>query len=158
MSGDSEAIEPEGMVEASQGTTLEWTVRMWEREPKKLMVILFVACLAGALGMALLHHPIGAILGFLMIGGATTDYWLPQKFTIDGTGASLRCGISVTSLAWADVQRVVASEDGVKLSPLTEATRLSPFRGVYLRFARNRDEVMEAIRSHWEGDVRSLEG
>lgn len=158
MSGDSEAVEPEGVPEASQGTTLEWTVRMWEREPKKLVVILLVACMAGALGMALLHHPVGAALGFLMIGGATTDYWLPQKFTIDGTGASLRCGISVTSLAWADVQRVVVADEGVKLSPLADSSRLSPFRGVYLRFARNRDEVIGAIQSHWEGDVRSLEG
>jgi hypothetical protein len=131
---------------------------MWEREPKKLIAILFVSCLAGALGLALLNHPIGAILGFLMIGGATTDYWMPQRFTVDGTGATLRCGISVTSLEWANVQRVVVSEEGVKLSPLTESTRLSPFRGVYLRFAHNKEDVLGAIRSHWEGDVRSLEG
>lgn len=133
-------------------------MRLWERDPAKLAVVLGVACLAALLGGALLHPVFGGLLGFALIAGATTDFWLPQHFTLSGTGASLRCGISVTSIGWGDVKRVVYTDEGVKLSPLEAATRLAPFRGVFLRFANNRDEVIEEVKRHWEGDVRPLEG
>jgi hypothetical protein len=122
------------------------------------MIVSAVAFVAFAIGVWLLHAPIGGVIGFGMIAGATADFWMPVHFSLDGTKASRRCGISVTSIEWSEVKRADISEEGVKLSPLEKSSeRMEPFRGVYLRFDGNRDQVIEAIRRNWNDDVRTLD-
>ncbi|HZH99459.1 MAG TPA: hypothetical protein VEX38_10850 [Fimbriimonadaceae bacterium] len=133
-------------------------MRLWKDNPSRRFVVLVVALAAGVLGYLLLHHILFALVGFGVIMGSTTDYWLPQKFKIDGNGASMRCGISVTAIQWSDVKRVVESPSGVLLSPLGEASsRLNAFRGLLLRYDENREAVLEAVRQNWKDDVRPVE-
>ncbi len=141
-----------------EGETLTWTVRLWRRDPAKLLGVLIGSMVGAAMGVILLNGPVGAIIGFLAVSISTADYWMPLRYTVNGTGAQVRCGISVTAIDWDSVKRVIESEEGVKLSPLERSSRTSPFRGVFLRFADNREDVLNAIRQHWEGDVRPLEG
>jgi hypothetical protein len=52
-------------------------------------------------------------------------------------------------MAWSDVRRVIISHGQIKLSPLAEATRLDPFRGVLLRpVGDNSETVLAYIRQH----------
>ena len=137
---------------------MTWTVRLWQRNPQKLAGIMVAGMLGAMVGLwAFPGTVFGALLGFAFIAGATTDFWLPQHFTLDGTGARSRCGISVTSLEWEAVKRVYEMGDGVKLTPLDSDTRLEPFRGIFLRYENNREQVLETIRGYWKNDVRTLE-
>jgi hypothetical protein len=148
----------ESVASESAPQELVWEVRLWEKNPSRRYVVLAVAFVAAALGYLLLQHLVFALIGFMVIMGSTTDYWLPQKFKIDGNGASLRCGISVTSMAWPEVKRVVEVADGVLLSPLTsDQSRLNAFRGVLLRYNNNREAVLGAVRLNWQGDERPVE-
>jgi hypothetical protein len=145
MSGDElsrEEVEP-----------LVWEVKMWHRGTDRRFVILVAALFAGLLGLLLLNNVLFAIIGFVAIMGATTEYWLPTRYKLDGNGASLRCGISVTSIDWSAVKRIVETDEGVKLSPLEQPSKLSTFRGVYLRYADNKEEVLEKIRKLRGEDV-----
>lgn len=139
-------------------TDLTWTVRMWEKRPREIAIVLVGCALAGLLGVVVLQGLLGGLLGFGLVAASTTDFWLPQKFRLDATGASLRCGISVTSIEWSAVKRVYEVSGGVKLTPLEQDGRLEPFRGVLLRYAGNREDVLDTIGQFWSGDVRSLEG
>ena len=112
------------------------------------------ACLLAAAGGWLLFHQIlTALVGFFVIALATAEYWMPQKYKVDKTGASARCGLSVTAIEWEDIKRVIPDEKGVKLSPLSSDGRLSPFRGVYLRFADNEEVVLGRIQARMNNDV-----
>lgn len=126
---------------------------MWHKDPNKRWAILLVACIAGLAGWFLFQHPLMSLIGFGAIVAFTTDYWLPQRFKLDGNGASMRCGISVTSIEWSAVKRALPTEEGLHLSPLAKDGRLDSFRGVYLRFSNNREEVLEAVRRLWGKDV-----
>ncbi len=135
-----------------------WTVKLWHRDPAKRFAILGVAIVAALIGFWLLRSVSGILSGFGAIMISTADFWLPLRYTLDGTGARVRCGISVTAIEWSAVKRAIESEEGIKLSPLERPTRTSAFRGVFVRYNANRDEVIARVRSHWEGDVRPLEG
>jgi len=130
---------------ATEAESYAWEVRLWRQSPSKLSGIFAAAVIAGAFGYLLFHSVALTMIGFLVVVGSTTEFWLPQKLKLDRNSASLRCGISVTSIQWRDVKRVIEDGAGVRLTPLSEDNRLSPFRGVYLRFANNRDEVMSWI-------------
>lgn len=129
---------------------MEWQVHLSRKNPEKLAAVGLAAALAGLGGWLLLKSPFFGILGVLFILGSTTDFWLPVRYRLDENGASLKCGVSQTVIEWGQVRQVVESDQGVKLSPLTGNSRLEAFRGIFLRFADNRDEVLAKIRSHTE--------
>lgn len=134
---------------------LTWSVTLWKRDPPKLFAIAAVACVAGVIGFLALRSPLGIPLGIGMIALGTADYWMPIHHRLDAIGATRKVGLSVSSIEWKAILQVREEADGVKLSPLEAASsRLEPFRGVYLRFEGNRDEVMERIRGQVGGECK----
>lgn len=136
---------------------LIWQVRLYQHEPGKRLTVLLAAAIAGWLGFILLNNLIVALIGFAAILAATAEFWLPLHYKLDENRASVRCGFSVTAIEWSDVKRIVMASDGWKLSPLSMEGRLSPFRGVFVRFDGNGDAVTAIIRQRVQENVRYVE-
>lgn len=126
--------------------TLTWQVRQWEKEPHKRYGVLACACFAGLVGWFMFQNLVMVVIGIAAIAGATTDFWLPIRYQLGRTRASQKCGFSTSAIDWDAVKRVIVCEDGVKLSPLVQSGRMSPFRGIYLRYDSNRESVLEYIK------------
>lgn len=152
MSGDESSVNRQAGDE-----TMEWIVRLWEQAPEKRWLALLVAIGSAGLGWVLFRAVILAFVGFAAIMGSTSEYWLPLRFKLDARGASVRCGVSVTAIDWSAVKRVAESEIGVRLSPLEKPTRTAQFRGVFLRYAGNRDQVLEYVNNLRGEGARLLE-
>jgi hypothetical protein len=152
MNGGDSSEDPKVGVE-----TLEWNVRLWEIAPEKRWVALIVALGAAALGWALFRTAALCMVGFVAIMGSTSEYWLPLRYKLDARGASVRCGVSVTAIEWTAVKRVAETEIGMRLSPLAKQTRTAQFRGVFLRYAGNRDQVLEYVNNLRGEGARLLE-
>jgi hypothetical protein len=52
-----------------------------------------------------------------------------------------------SEIKWTSVKRCYLDDFGVKLSPLDRKSRLEAFRGVYLRFGDNQNQVIETVKS-----------
>ncbi|MFN3682460.1 MAG: hypothetical protein ACK41F_00840 [Fimbriimonadaceae bacterium] len=134
---------------------LEWEVRLWERDPGKRPALFgVVAAVSVASGWA--FGPVMGLLAAAFLLGSTMEFWWPVRYRLDGTGASARVGVSVTAIEWPSVRRAILGEDGLKLSPLDKPSRTAPFRGVYIRFNRNRDEVLGFVRRRLPDDAAFL--
>jgi hypothetical protein len=158
--GDSEG---EGMNGAGSGVkaneSITWRVRLSDNDPVKRRIVFLVACLAFLVGTFLLHSPLLGAAGSAMILAATAEFWLGTVYKLDEEGASSRTGMSTARILWKDVKRAAVTQIGIKLSPLEEATRLAPFRGVFLRFGReDRERIELAVRRLGGNDVRFVEG
>ena len=132
-------------------------MRLSDRAPQKRIVAIVCILAAIPIGILITGQPIPGILGSLMVFGATAEFLLPVTFSVSENGASRKCGLSVSSITWQDVKRVILDEGGIKLSPLENSTRMAPFRGVYLRFQNNQEELLNIIKRYWEHDVGFLE-
>jgi len=124
---------------------LKWEVRLWEANPSRRIAIFCCAGVAGLGGLVLFQSVMFLLIGVLCILGTTTEYWLPLRYKLDETGASVKCGFSETAIEWSKVKRAIVDKNGVKLSPLDSNTATAPFRGVYIRFKENADHVLDAI-------------
>jgi hypothetical protein len=134
--------------------TLSWSVRLGDERPGRIPAIFVVALLAFVLGEIGLRQPLLGLLGAMMVLGATADYWLGSRFTLDALGATAKTGLSMTTMEWTDVRRVLARGREVRLSPLENPSRLDAFRGVALiTTEENRSRVMEFVRSHLPEEV-----
>ncbi len=136
---------------------LVWTVKLYDREPAKRYAVFFFALAAGAAGLLFFQSAVFALIGFVAILASTAEFWLPLRYRLDERGASVRCGLSVTAIDWPDVKRVVLAKEGWKLSPLGNEGRLSPFRGVYLRFGEEPEAVRAYVSHHVDQNARFVE-
>jgi hypothetical protein len=110
-------------------------------------------------GYTLFQNLLPGLVGFAIILAATAEFWLGTSYRLNAERATVRTGLSVASMEWSEVKRAIVTSEGVKLSPLEADGRLSPFRGVFLRFGTNNEEqILSVIRTHINDDVRFLEG
>ncbi|RYG26841.1 hypothetical protein EON82_01760 [bacterium] len=129
--------------------TLAWNVRLADERPGKVSVIFGVALLAFVFGTFGLRQPLLGLLGAMMVLGATADYWLGSRFKLDAIGATAKTGLSMTTMEWHDVQRVLIEGREVRLSPLEKPSRMDAFRGVALiTTEENRERVLEFVCGH----------
>ena len=142
------------ITEDSPIDSLSWSVRLSDGAPGKLVGIWAAALAAGVAGWMLFDNLWFALIGFAIILAATAEFWLGVRYRLDANGASSRCGLSVNSVAWQDVRRATVNGNTIRLTPLAEAGRLDPFRGVVLRVGGEMHaQVVEEIRRRTGIDV-----
>ena len=82
------------------------------------------------------------------------EYFLPLRYTVNEEGLSVRYLLWVRKRPWDEVRRVVVSRHGVFLSPFPGPSRLESYRGLYLRFANNRKEVVEVLNRFLDDSLK----
>jgi hypothetical protein len=102
--------------------------------------------MAGGLALAVLGNPLLAVGAGAVVIGSVSEFLFPVRHRLTVRGAEVRSAFSASSISWSQVRKCYLLPDGVKLSPLETPSRLEVFRGVFLRFADNQDEVLEFVR------------
>ena len=138
MPGAEESFDSQEIPEA-----IRWRVRLSDKAPMKMPMIVIMALLAFALGVFLFKNPLLGIIGFAMMFGSTAEFWLGSTFSIDDKRATARTGFSFSAMEWNEVKRIIPDAGGIKLSPLDRAGPMDAFRGIYLRFGKDNRERIE---------------
>ena len=125
-----------------------WRVHLALRRPRQAVVAALGICGAGALvhlgWPALPLGPVAIVLLFL----SASEFFLPISYRITDSEISMRNGLTVRRLAWAQVRRCVRDAEGLLVSPLGRASRLDAFRGLYLRLPEQlelREQLLSGI-------------
>lgn len=112
--------------------------------PRSLLLV--AAVMAVCVGVWASFDGIGyAAIAAAFLLGSLARYLVPTRYELDAAGVSVRFLGHGRSVAWAAVRRVGVHPEGVQLSPFERASRLEAFRGIFLRFAGNRDEVVSFV-------------
>jgi hypothetical protein len=135
--------------DASRVESIRWSVRLSDKDPKKLVGIGLAALTAGVAGAVLFQQVLLGFVGFAIILAATAEYWLGATYTVGPKGATKRVGLSLSGIDWEDVKRVLIEGDIIRLSPLATPGRMDPFRGVSLELTANvKEEVLAIVRGN----------
>ena len=92
-----------------------------------------------SLGWALLSA------GFFAVSLAR--YFLPTSYELNADGVRVSFFFTVKSIRWSSVRRVDGHRQGLHLSPFERPSLLDSFRGTFLRFRDNADEVVSFVES-----------
>jgi hypothetical protein len=125
---------------------LRW--RSWPLVDETPQSYLKVAVFVGA--SALVGFAFGdlwyGLVAAVLLAAASGRFFLPTRFELDATGVGVRfCG-QTRQMGWSRVGRIIVQEAGVFVSPFAKPSRLDSFRGVFLRFTGNADEVVTFVR------------
>jgi hypothetical protein len=129
---------------------LTWSVRPCARNPLLAgVVVAFVLVLSLAV-QVLLHSPWWGALALLLLGLSVAPYYVGATYRLSEEGAAVVGLFGTHRRLWAEVRGCFPDAEGVLLSPLATPTRLAYTRGLYLRFADNRDEVLTRVEAFVE--------
>jgi hypothetical protein len=137
---------------SAEAVLLEWTVHLLRPNPRRAFAVLATALAAGASGLLFFHSVLFGAVGAFLILASTAEFLFPIRYRLTTTRASCSFGLTRYEISWPEVRRLIATADGVKLSPLAIPSRLDAFRGVLLRFADdhspgNRAGVMQIVEA-----------
>lgn len=127
-----------------------WRVHLAVERPGRAALLVAVALGSGALCYSLFGNWVFALASAGVLLAATAEFLFPVSYRLDEAGAEMRCLFGGRKMDWSEVRKAYLVEAGVKLSPLPRRSRLEAYRGVFLRFEGNRDEVLAAVRRHRE--------
>jgi hypothetical protein len=125
---------------------LRWSVHL-ATESRVKLICAVAAVLLACVGAFAVVGPVGPIAVALALTGALAEFLFPVTFEIGPKSAVCKTLFKRSEIAWDHVKTCYVNDWGVKLSPLEPGNRLEPFRGVFLRFGGNRDQVIEAVKS-----------
>ncbi len=133
--------------DAAEEVLAEWRVHLLRQQPGKSIVL----CIICALSLVLIHFVFSQRVGFTLLGavilfGSLSDWFLPITYRLTTRGASYNNVVFRKRIAWKEVRSTYVSDFGLKLSPYSRRTRLDAFRGLVLRFAGNRVEVIRIVK------------
>lgn len=131
---------------ASSEPVLSWSVHLARRSPVKAIVSLALVTAATAVGCALAGPYVALVVAVALVA-SLSDFLFPVRYVVTHDGASCKMLLKGSEIKWSNVKRCYVDNFGVKLSPLDRVSRVEAFRGVYLRFGDNENEVIETVKS-----------
>ena len=144
----------DGRVEACPPEPLVWSVRPCARNRWLAAAVgLFVLAMSLAV-QVLFGSPWWGALALVLLGLSVAPYYLGATYTVAAEGASAAGPFGTHRRTWGELRGCFADADGVLLSPFAKPSRLAYTRGLYLRFADNRDEVMACVERCMEQAAR----
>lgn len=84
-------------------------------------------------------------LGALILFISLASFYFPTKYILSKESVVIQSKANRQVKSWKQYRTYYPDKNGVLLSPFTRPSRLENFRGVYIRFWNNRDEVLAYV-------------
>jgi len=87
------------------------------------------------------------LVSILILLGALCPFFLPTDYELTSDKVKVRFFFSQKEKEWSFYRSFYVDKNGVLLSPFERPSRLENFRGIYIRFDRNKDQVVKFVSS-----------
>ena len=118
-----------------------------EKASKSLSLIVIVATVSWSAAYSFGHFGYG-LLSLCVLVSSLAHYFFPSLYRLDETGVSRDFLGRQTRRAWTDFRRVDTRSNGLFLSPFVRPSRLDSFRGLFLPFNAESDQVVYYVQQH----------
>ncbi len=133
----------------SSTDALRWESHPLRRERPAKSTLLVALILASATAAAVgFEHWFYGVFSLGALTASLSRYFFATRYVLDGAGVSSEHLGFKQRRSWAEFRRADEHRDGIFLRPSVRPGRLDSFRGVFLRFAQNREDVVRFVRCH----------
>jgi len=131
----------------SQPSLLEYVCHPAKRD----MRITYLVILAIAICIIVVYlasfSPLLTVLAGLILFGSLAAFFFPTRYFFYDDHLAVKTTLQTLRKEWSLYRSYYPDKNGVLLSPFARQTRMENFRGLYIKFSGNRDEVMAIVRS-----------
>ncbi|MCK4321305.1 hypothetical protein KAX08_02165 [candidate division WOR-3 bacterium] len=130
----------------SKNLQIEWvSFPAVENLKKTTIATIFIIGLSTLLYF--LYGPIYGFLSILFLGFSLLPYYTPTTYRLNKDGIEVKKVFYTIKKSWSNFRSFYPDKNGVLLSPFPIPTRLENFRGIYIRFRGNGEEVLSVVES-----------
>ncbi len=148
---DSREKENEiGGDEKESSQVLEWVCHPAKKNPKVTIIVsIFIAVLIVVVYF-ITYSPWFCLLAFLILFGSLASFYFPTHYRLTDKEIIIKTKAQTLIKKWSQYRTYYPDKNGVLLSPFVRPTRLENFRGLYIKFWYNKDEVVAFVKEQIE--------
>ena len=139
---DSQVIPTEN----STADLLAWTTHPIKKRPLAAVLVSLFILLIPFIVLSITSSRIFGFLSLVVLFASVAKFYFPTYFRLTDSEAIIKSSTQTIKRKWSEFRSFYRDKNGVLLSPFVEKSRLENFRGIYLIFNNNDDEVMEIVK------------
>lgn len=129
------------------GPVLAWKSHPMKRRPwVTVLVTLFVLVCGIIVYIATEHSQMFTVLALVALYLSLAKFYFPTRYAMNDHGLVIRTTTQKIEKPWSMYRSCYPDKNGVLLSPFAEPTRMENFRGTYILFDKNKEEVVAFIK------------
>lgn len=130
----------------SPGQVLKWIDHPLKKRGKNLLIVVLFLVIAPTVVFFSTKSLFFLLLSVIFLLGSLSTFFLPTTYELSEDGLKVKFFFNTRQMEWGKYRSFYADKNGVLLSPFEKPSRLENFRGIYLRFNQNKDEVVNFIQ------------
>ncbi|UCD63319.1 MAG: hypothetical protein JSW34_11300 [Candidatus Zixiibacteriota bacterium] len=138
---------------ADEGITLEWTTHPMKRKPLAAVLVTLFILVVGFLVFVTTESKTFGTLALVVLFLSLAKFYMPTRYRLTDRRITVKTTTQTIHKTWSQFRSFYPDNNGVLLSPFISPSRLESFRGIYLIFSGNKDEVIDFVRARIVSDV-----
>ncbi len=127
---------------------LEWTCHPVKRKPLvSALVTLFIFVVVALVFYTTSSRAFGVLAAVVMLA-SLAKFYFPTTYRLTYERITIKTTTQTLHKNWSIYRSCYPDKNGILLSPFVRPSRLENFRGIYLMFNNNRDEVTSFVKAH----------
>ncbi len=127
---------------------LEWTAHPVKRKPLVSVAVTLFVCLVVVAVFYATESRGFAVLAAVVLLLSLAKFYFPTSYRLTNENISVKTTTQTFARPWSQYRSFYRDKNGLLLSPFIEPNRLENFRGMYIMFSNNADEVTEFVKDH----------
>jgi len=137
------------------GPVLEWVCHPAKRNRMvTTAVTVFIAVIIFVVYF-LTYSVFFTILGFVIMTASLAAFYFPTSYRLTENEIIIKTTMQKLHKKWSQYRSFYPDKNGILLSPFVRPSRLENFRGTYIRFWDNREEVISFVKTMIEKNRES---
>lgn len=145
---NDKGFSPVNNNESISANVMEWRCHPATRKPWVAIGVSAFVLLISMLVFAATDSKGFSFLALLVMFASLAKYYFPTSYRMTDEKISIKTTTQTMHKEWKMFRSFYPDKNGVLLSPFVRPTRMENFRGFYVMFSNNRDEVIEFVKAH----------
>jgi len=134
----------------SDEAVLKWSIHPVKRSIKISIFVIFFLLVVWFLVYLTTFSLFLTIVSVVIMLGSLSPFFLPTYYELNNEKIKVKFFFNTKEKEWDMFRSFYVDKNGVLLSPFEKPSRLENFRGLYVRFNQNKDEVVDFVKSKIE--------
>lgn len=147
MEDENKNINSDNSTDIKPDPLLEYLCHPLKRNRTVTTLVIMVILICLILTYFVTYSAFMTFLGAVILFGALSGFFFPTRYFFYEDHFIVKTKTQALRKEWSQYRSYYPDKNGVLLSPFARPTRLENFRGIFIKFEKNRDEVMEIVKS-----------
>jgi hypothetical protein len=153
----SKEKEKEPEVEGTESSNvLEWVCHPAKKNIKVTAIVSIFIVILIVVVYYMTYSIWFSILAFLILFGSLASFYFPTHYRLTDNEIIIKTKAQTQKKSWSQYRTYYPDKNGVLLSPFVRPSRLENFRGLYIKFWFNKDEVVAFVKERID-NIRAQE-